>query len=66
MSQKVTAIIDPKTNEVSYEVEGIQGTSCKDITEAIIQSNQQLDGQHTHEYEVPDVLPDYINDMSGE
>ena len=64
MSKKVTVIIDPKSGEVEYQVEGVQGGKCTDITEVLTQSNQALDVQHTHEYHVPDVLPDFIG--SGE
>lgn len=61
MSKKVTVEIDPETNEMTFEVEGVQGGKCTDITQVLTQSNQTLDVQHTHEYHVPDVLPDYIN-----
>ena len=60
MSKKVTVIIDPQTKERIYEVEGVQGGKCTDITEVLTQSNETLDVQHTEEYNVPDVLPDYI------
>jgi len=61
MSKKVTVVIDPETNEMEFEVEGVQGGKCTDITEVLTRSNQTLETQHTHEYHVPDVLPDYIN-----
>ena len=60
MSKKVTVIIDPNTNEVEYQVEGIQGGKCTDITEVLTRSNQTLDVQQTAEYHVPDVLPEFL------
>lgn len=64
MSKKVTVIIDPDTNEVEYQVEGVQGGKCTNITEVLTRSNQTLDVQHTHEYHNPELLPDFVN--SGE
>lgn len=65
-SPKVEVIINPKTGEMEFGVEGVLGGKCTDITEVLTQSNEAVDTQYTHEYEVPDVLPDYISDMSGE
>jgi len=62
MSQKVEVIINPKTGEVEYGVEGVVGGRCTDITDALVSSNQHQDTQYTHEYEVQDVLPDFINE----
>ena len=63
MSQKVEVVIDPATGEVEYGVEGVQGGKCTDITQVLTQSNQTVESQHTHEYDVPDELPDYITNM---
>lgn len=62
MSQKVTVTIDPKTNEVKYEVEGVMGGSCTDITEALLKGNEHMDTQFTEEYCVPEELPDYVQE----
>lgn len=64
MSKKVTVIIDPANGEVEYQVEGVEGGKCTDITEVLTSSNQTLDEQQTHEYHMPDVLPDFVG--SGE
>ena len=66
MSQKVTVVINPKSGEVTYEVEGVMGGKCTDITNALVQSNDKVDSQYTSEFEVPDVLPDYISNPEGE
>jgi len=66
MSQKVTAIINPKTGEVTYEIEGVMGSKCAEVTAAIIASNEKKESQYTSEYEVPDTLPDYITNPEGE
>jgi hypothetical protein len=66
MSQKVTVVIDPKTGEMTFEVEGVMGGKCTDITNALVRSNDHVDTQYTSEFEVPDVLPDYISNPEGE
>jgi hypothetical protein len=66
MSQKVIVVINPKNGTMEFEVEGVLGGKCAEITEALVQSNEHVETQYTQEYEIPDVLPDYINDMSGE
>lgn len=60
MSKQVVVVIDPNTSEMEFEVKGVQGGKCTDITEVLTQSNETLDVQHTEEYNVPDVLPEYI------
>ena len=66
MSQKVTVVINPKTGTMEFEVEGVAGGKCTEITDALVQSNEHVETQYTQEYEVPDTLPDYISDMTGE
>jgi len=61
MAGQVIVLINPKTGETTFEVNGVQGTKCEDITAALERNNQVLDKQYTEEYEVPDVLPDYIH-----
>lgn len=63
---KVNVTIDPKTGERTYAVEGMVGGGCEDLTKALMANNQVLDHQYTEEYCVPDHLPDYVEDMSGE
>jgi hypothetical protein len=63
---KVTMIHNPKTGETLFEVDGVVGESCTDITAAIIAGNEQLEQQYTEEYYTPDVMPDYVHDMGGE
>ena len=61
---QVTVIIDPKTGEREYQVEGIQGTKCTDITEVLVAANDHVETKYTEEYAEQQELPDYINDMS--
>ena len=59
MSEKVYAIIDPKTQTVQYEVEGVTGSSCDDLTRALRANNEELEYQQTSEYCASEELPDY-------
>lgn len=63
---EVIAKINPKTGERTYEIQGVTGESCSDITSLLIENNEQLDHQYTEDYCVPDVLPEYAEDAFGE
>ena len=63
---KVIVKINPETQEVTYEVEGVIGSKCTEITNALITTNEEVETQFTSEYCVPEELPDYINNMEGD
>lgn len=63
---KVTVKINPRNQEVTYEVEGVMGGKCTDITKLLLQDNEEVDTQYTAEYCVPEQLPDYIENIEGE
>lgn len=66
MSGKVIVIINPKTGETLYEVNGVVGTKCEEITDALIRNNDVLDQQFTEEYDMGETMPDYVFDpMEG-
>ena len=55
-----------KTGESTFEVNGVEGSKCEDITAALVRNNEEIDKQYTEEYEAPEELPDYItNPMEG-
>jgi hypothetical protein len=62
MSQQVTVVINPKSGEMTLEVNGVSGGSCTDITAQLVKANEQKEQTLTAEYSTPDVLPDYIHD----
>ena len=50
MQEKITVRIS-KTGEVSYDVQGVRGAGCRDLTRAIdALSNRVLERKHTGEY----------------
>lgn len=57
---KVTVTINPKTNEVKYEVEGMPGGACADLTKQLMQANEVLEYQETSEMCEVEELPDYV------
>ena len=58
---EVEVVIDPKTREVSFEVKGMIGTGCTDLTNALTQGKQVLEQSTTCEYYETQDRPDYIN-----
>lgn len=63
---RVVVKINPKNQEREFEVEGMPGTSCEDLTKALIQNHEILEQQYTEEYHSPEYLPDYISVPEGE
>jgi len=60
MSARIEIVIDPKTGEVTYEVSGMPGTGCTDITSALSRGQEVLDEGLTEEYWTPQGEPAYI------
>jgi hypothetical protein len=52
--------VDPKTGQMTFEVNGVVGTKCEEVTAALERNNDVVQKQYTEEHEVPDVLPDYV------
>lgn len=63
---KVIVQINPQTQEVTYEVQGVMGTKCTDLTKALLAENEEVETQYTSEYCVPEELPDYLETAEGE
>jgi hypothetical protein len=63
MSETVIAIIDPNDGTVKYEVEGVIGGACEDITKALMESNEVLEHQYTSEYCEEQERPDYVEEQ---
>lgn len=63
MSEQVIAIINPADGTVKYEVEGVIGESCSDITKALMDANEVLEHQYTSEYCEDQDRPDYVEEM---
>ena len=59
---KVYLTIDPNTGEQKWEIEGVGGVACDEVTKAIEQSNEVIEKQYTHEYSEPEYLPDYLHE----
>lgn len=60
MSMTLHAIINPDTGEVEFEVEGIAGGRCKDITELLAKGHEVMKEQLTEDFYKCSTLPDYV------
>jgi hypothetical protein len=63
---KVIVKVNPNTQEVTYEVQGVMGNKCTDITQALIANNEEVNTEFTSEYCVPEELPDYLDNTEGD
>lgn len=63
MATTVDIIINPKTGEVEYEVSGVMGKSCTDITEVLTAGHEVEDERLTEEYYEVSEQPAYVEDL---
>lgn len=63
MAKRLHIIINPKTGVVEYEVEGVMGGACTDITNALTKGHQVQEEQLTEEFYSPSELPAYNSDL---
>jgi Protein of unknown function (DUF2997) len=62
MTKKVHIIINPKTGQVEFEVEGVMGGACTDITSALTKGHLVQEEKLTEDYFVPSEEPAYVGD----
>jgi len=55
--------INPKTNETTYEVNGVLGTSCEEITAALERSNEVVEKYISAEHGMTEDMPDYVENL---
>ena len=60
---KLHVVIDPKTGRVEYEIEGIAGGKCTDLTKVMQAGHEVEEEQLTEEYYTPSEMPAYIEDI---
>ncbi len=63
MAKKIHIIVNPKTGQVEFEVEGVIGASCTDLTNALAKGHKVEAEQLTEDYFQASVNPAYIQDM---
>lgn len=61
MSKKVHIIINPKTGQVEFEVEGVLGGACTDITSALVKGHLVQEEQLTEDFYTPQTTPAYVD-----
>jgi hypothetical protein len=62
MAKTVEIIIDPKTGKLEFEVNGVVGESCTDITDVLTRGHEVEDSQLTEEYYTPAEEPAYVGE----
>ena len=62
MAAQVEIIIDPRTGKAVFEINGVQGSSCTDITEQLVANREVEDEGFTEEYHYETGLPNYAKD----
>ena len=61
MARKINVTINPKTGEISYDLEGFSGTGCTDISELLARGDEQKDQSLKAEYFDKQVQPAWEN-----
>lgn len=62
MSKKVHIIINPKTGQVEFEVEGVMGGACTDITKQLTKGHIVQDEQLTEDFYQAQEEPAYVGE----
>lgn len=62
MAKKVHIVINPKTGQVEFEVEGVMGGACTDITNALVKGHLVQDEKLTEDYYSPISEPAYVEE----
>lgn len=60
--KKVQITINPKTGQVEFEIEGVAGSACTDITAALVKGHIVQDEKLTEDYYIPQEEPAYVGD----
>lgn len=60
MQPRIDIIIDPKTGAVSYEISGVPGTQCTDLTAILTKGQRIKEEQLTAEYYKAQEEPAYV------
>jgi hypothetical protein len=55
--RKIIVKINPKDDTVSYEIDGVSGTSCTDLTDLLTRGDEVKEQSLKAEYNNPEQLP---------
>lgn len=58
----VEVLIDPRTMKIIYEINGIQGESCEEVTALLARDREIEDSGFTEEHNYREELPNYRED----
>lgn len=60
---KVIVEIDTRTGDITFEVDGVAGSKCKDITSVLTQGMNIVSEKEKEDLYAQQELPEYIGDM---
>lgn len=60
--KKLHIIINPKTGVAEFEVEGVMGGACTDITNALAKGHEVKEERLTEDFYVPQEEPAYTGE----
>lgn len=58
--KEIRVRINPRTCEIEYEVSGVPGASCTDITDQLVGHDEVVEQKHTDEYYIPLPQPEFV------
>lgn len=61
--KSVQICIDPKTGKVEYEVQGVVGGACTDITNALVKGHLVEEEELTEDFYTPQEEPQFVEDL---
>ena len=63
MEKTVKVKINTKTGEKTWEVSGVEGGACEDLTEALRRTNEVVAHERTEEFCTVQELPNYLENQ---
>ncbi len=63
MPRKIQIIINPKTGEREFEIQGVIGAKCTDLSTVLARDQEVKDEQYTEDYYTPQTEPQFVEDL---
>jgi hypothetical protein len=62
MVKEIRIKINPQTCEIEYEISGVSGDGCTELTDQLVGGDQVVEQKHSDEYYIPLPQPEYVED----
>lgn len=63
MATKIQIIINPKSGETEFEIQGLIGSKCTDLTAVLAKGHEVKEEKLTEDYYEAQVRPAFVEDM---